>query len=86
MDTNGDIEMQDQGDVNLEKGPTVADQADIEKEEAAPLLEKFTAVEVQEQTEETDVNLEKGPTVAVQADIEEEESAPLLKSFNWDTL
>ena len=97
MDTNGDIEMQDQGDkgdVNLETGPTVIVQADIGKEEAAPLLEKFTAAE------ETDVNLEKGPTVAVvctfteiktichlpftiQADIEEEESAPLLQSFTW---
>ena len=86
MDTNCDIEMQDQGDkgdVNLETGPTVTVQADIEKEEADPLLEKFTAVEVQEQTEETDVNLEKGPTVAVQADIEEEKSAPILPSFTW---
>ena len=56
MDTNGDIEMQDQGDkgdVNLETGPTVTVQADMEKEEAVPLLEKFTAVEMQEQTEET---------------------------------
>ena len=87
MDTNCDIEIQEQGykgDVNLETGPTVTVQADIENEEADPLLEKFTAVEMQEQTEETDENFKKRPTVAVQADIIEEESAPLLKSFTWE--
>ena len=39
------IEMQGQAeetDENLEQGPTVAVQADIVEEEAAPLLQKFT--------------------------------------------
>ena len=68
MDTNGDIEMQEQsdkGDANLE---TVTVQSDIEKEEAVPLLEKFAVVDMREQTKETDENLE-------------EEAAPLLQKF-----
>ena len=77
MDNNCDIiEMQDQGDKDdgtLEEGQTIVVQADIEEEEATPLLEKFTAIEMQEQTKETGENLEKGPsTVAVQADLEGE--------------
>ena len=47
--------MQDQGDKGdgtLEEGQVIVDQ-----EEATPLLDKFTAIEMQEQTEETGENL-----------------------------